>query len=102
MDLHDYLRIIRRSWVMLVVITLVAVGAATVYSLLKTPQYEATTKVFVSTQSATSVSDLAQGNSFTQQVVQSYADIVTTPIVLAPVIEALDLQTTQAELGRSG
>ena len=99
-ELQDYLRIIRRSWVLLLVITLVAVGAATAYSLLKTPEYEATTKVFVSTQSATSVGDLAQGNTFTQQVVQSYTDIVTTPIVLDPVIDDLGLKTTNAALAK--
>ena len=100
MELQDYLRVIRRSWVLLLVITLVAVGAATAYSLLKTPEYEATTKVFVSTQSASSVGDLAQGNTFTQQVVQSYTDIVTTPIVLDPVIADLDLSTTNTALAQ--
>jgi polysaccharide biosynthesis transport protein len=90
-ELRDYLRVLRRSWILVLAITVVAVGAATAYSLLVTPEYQATTKVFVSTQSATSVSDLTQGNTYTQQVVQSYSDIVTTPIVLDPVIARLGI-----------
>lgn len=100
MELQDYLRVIRRSWVLLLVITLVSVGAATAYSLLKTPEYEATTKVFVSTQSAVSVGDLAQGNTYTQQIVQSYTDIVTSSKVLDPVISGLNLNTTDVMLAK--
>jgi polysaccharide biosynthesis transport protein len=96
-ELRDYLRVLRHSWILVLAITVIAVVAATGYSLLITPQYEATTKVFVSTQTATSVSDLTQGNNFTQQVVQSYSDIVTTPIVLDPVIARLGL-TVSPEL----
>jgi polysaccharide biosynthesis transport protein len=54
--------------------------------------------VFVSTQASGSVADLAQGNSFTQQRVKTYADLVSTPIVLLPVIASLKLNITAGEL----
>lgn len=98
MELRDYLRIVRRGWVLILSVTLAATAIAAVYSLVKTPEYEATTKIFVSTQSATSVSDLSQGNTFTQQVVQSYTDIVTTKVILRPVIAKLDLDVTPEHL----
>jgi len=100
MEIRDYFRILRSRWLPILAIT---VGGATVglsLSLLKTPIYQATSVVFVSTQSATSVSDLNQGNNFTQQVVQSYADIVTRPIVLRPVIDKLGLDVTAEELAK--
>jgi polysaccharide biosynthesis transport protein len=97
-ELRDYIRVLRRSWILILAVTVSALLVAASYSLLKTPEYEATTKVFVSTQSANSVSDLTQGNTFTQQVVQSYTDIITTPIVLDPVIRDLDLPMTEVEL----
>lgn len=100
MELRDYLRVLRRSWLLILIITVVGIGTATAYSLVKTPDYSATTKVFVSTQSATSVTDLTQGNTFTQQVVQSYTDIVTTPIVLTRVIRELDLDSNEQELAK--
>lgn len=100
MELRDYLRIVRRGWVLILIIALAATAIAAVYSFAKTPEYEATTKIFVSTQSATSVSDLSQGNTFTQQVVQSYTDIVTTKVILRPVIEKLGLDTTPELLAK--
>ncbi|AYF97246.1 polysaccharide biosynthesis tyrosine autokinase [Protaetiibacter intestinalis] len=98
MELRDYLRILRRNWVIILVITLAGVAGGATYSLLQTPQYEATTKVFVSTSSADSVSDLNAGNSFTQQIVRSYAQVVTTGLVLDPVISELGLDRTTREL----
>lgn len=100
MEPRDYFRILRRSWVLILILTLVGTTVGVAYSILTTSQYKATTKVFVSAQSAASVSELSQGNTFTQQVVQSYADIVTTPIVLDPVIAELQLEldTTSARL----
>ncbi|KFF58429.1 chromosome partitioning protein [Cryobacterium sp. MLB-32] len=94
MELRDYIRILRKSWVLIVLLTLVAVGAASTYSILQTPTFSATAKVFVSTQSTGTTSELAQGNSFTVQRVKTYSDLVATPIVLLPVIGSLDLGIT--------
>lgn len=98
MELRDYIRILRKSWVLIVLFTLVAVGAASAFSIVQTPQYSATSKVFVSTQSSGSTSDLAQGNSFSVARVKTYSALVTTPIVLLPVVAALDLGITADEL----
>lgn len=98
MELRDYLRVLRRGWLLIVIVTVAALAASLAYSLVKTPEYEAVSKVYVSTQSASSVTDLNQGNTFTQQVVQSYSDIVTTPIVLTPVIQELSLSTSESML----
>ena len=83
---------------LVVVLTLTFVAAASVYSLLQTPIYSATAKVFVSTQSSGTTTELAQGNSFTVQRVKTYSDLVNTPIVLLPVIAKLWLGVTSAEL----
>jgi capsular exopolysaccharide synthesis family protein len=97
-ELRDYIRILRKSWVLIVLLTLVSVGVAAAYSLTQTAQYSATAKVFVSTQSTGSTSDLAQGNNFTVQRVKTYADLVATPIVLLPVIGTLELGITSDQL----
>lgn len=90
-ELRDYLRVLRKGWIFIVVLTLVGVAAAAAYSIVKTPEYQATSKVFVSIQSSGSISDLTQGGSFLQNQVKSYADVVNTPVVLQPVIATLDL-----------
>lgn len=98
MDLSDYLRVIRRNWIVILALTLcglLAGGAAAIFS---RPTYTADTELFVAIQSSGSVQELQQGNTFTQARVQSYAKTVQSPIVLQPVIDALGLQVTAAEL----
>lgn len=101
MELRDYIRIIRTGWVLIVVMALVGVAAAAGFSLITKPQYKASAQVFVSTQSGGSATDLLQGSTFTQQRVKTYAGLVTTPIVLLPVISTLDLHVTADELAKS-
>ena len=97
-ELRDYVRVLRKRWRFVALLTLLALAGAAAASLLATPQYEARTQVFVSTQAEGSNSDLLQGSSFTQQRVKSYADVVTSPRVLDPVIADLGLQTSASEL----
>ncbi|MDQ4502974.1 polysaccharide biosynthesis tyrosine autokinase [Sinomonas sp. ASV322] len=100
-ELRDYIRIIRTGWVLIVVMALVGVAAAAGISILMKPQFKASAQVFVSTQSGGSVADLVQGSTFTQQRVKTYAGLVTTPIVLLPVISTLHLSMTADELAKS-
>ncbi|SMQ73866.1 capsular exopolysaccharide family [Plantibacter sp. VKM Ac-1784] len=99
MELTDYLRVLRKYWVLIVALVLVGVAAAAAYSLAKTPEYSSSAKVFVSTQSSDNVSDLTQGNTYSQQRVKTYVNLVSTPIVLQPVIAALELNITAGQLG---
>ncbi|MFC8682676.1 polysaccharide biosynthesis tyrosine autokinase [Microbacterium ureisolvens] len=101
MELTDYIRILRKNWVIIVVATLVGIGAAAAWSLTRTPQYEAQSTVFVSTQSGSTIQDLQQGSNFTQSRVQTYTNLVKTPIVMGPVIAELELGTTADELAAS-
>lgn len=98
MELSDYIRILRKNWLLIVAVTLLLVGAAALWSLTRTPQYESTSKVFVSAQGGTSINDLQQGSTFTQARVSAYVDLVSTPTVLDPVIDFLELDATAAEL----
>ncbi|WP_165067508.1 polysaccharide biosynthesis tyrosine autokinase [Marisediminicola senii] len=98
MELQDYWRTLRKGWLMIVLLVLVGVGGAAGYSILQTPTYNATSKVFVSTQSGGSTSELAQGNTFTVQRVKTYSDLASTPIVLLPVIGSLGLEVTAGQL----
>jgi capsular exopolysaccharide synthesis family protein len=99
-ELRDYIRILRKSWVLILVLALVGVGAAATFSILQTPKYSATAKVFVSTQSSGTTSELQQGASFTVQRVKTYSDLVTTSVVLLPVIASLDLGIPAGDLAQ--
>ena len=47
------------------------------------------------------MTDLAQGSNFAEKQMSSYAEVATSPRVLAPVIEQLGLRTTPKELSES-
>lgn len=98
MELSDYIRILRKNWLVIIVLTLVGLGGAAAYSLTRTPIYESSSTVFVSTQTGGTAAELQQGSNFTQARINTYVGLVTTPVVLNPVIAELDLGVTASEL----
>ena len=98
MDLREYLRILRRNWMLIVAALLAGVLGGGALSIVTKPTYQAETELFVATQSSGSVQELQQGNTFSQARVQSYVKTVDSPIVLQPAIDALGLQESPAEL----
>jgi len=100
-DLHEYLAIMSKRWVSILLITVLAIAGAMALTLLATPTYQAKSQVFVSVSTGGSTTDLLQGSNFTQSRVKSYTDAVDSPRVLIPVIEHLGLRTTPDELGKS-
>ncbi|KGN34563.1 cell shape-determining protein [Knoellia sinensis KCTC 19936] len=100
MELQDYLRTLRKRWRIIAATILFTLAAAAAYTILAPRSYEAKTELFVSTSSGDSVLDLAQGGTFSQQRVKSYADVLTSPIILDPVIQQQSLQLNSAQLER--
>ncbi|MDN4646389.1 polysaccharide biosynthesis tyrosine autokinase [Arthrobacter sp. PsM3] len=100
MDLSDYLRILRRHWIFIAALTMTGLLGGGAASVLIQPTYTAETQLFVAIQSSGSISDLQQGNSFSQARVQSYVKTATTPIVLQPAIDRLGLQSTADDLAK--
>lgn len=101
MELSDYIRVLRKNWLIIVVATLVGLGAAAGYSLTRTPLYASQASVVVSTQSSGSVQEISQGSTFTQQRVATYVNVATTPLVLDPVIRDLGLDMTAGALAKA-
>lgn len=98
MELSDYLRVIRRGWILVAASTLLGLLVAGAVTLGVAPTYTAKTQLFVAIQSSGTVSELQQGNTFSQARVQSYVRTATTPAVLQPAIDSLGLDTTPADL----
>lgn len=98
LDLRDYLRVLSRRWHVIALVTVLGTAAGVLASVLVTPEYRATTTLFVSLQADTDTSQLNQGNSFTQARVQSYAGVAQSPEVTAPVVDSLRLDMTSAQL----
>lgn len=94
MEFQDYLSIVRKRWVSILLVAAIVIAAAAAATFAATPMYQAHAQVYVSVRNAGTTTDLLQGSNFTQRQVSSYTELVTTPRVLVPVIEHLDLPTT--------
>lgn len=101
MELRDYMRVLRRNWILIVAGTLTGLLAGGAASILVQPTYTAETQLFVAIQGSGSIQELQQGNTFSQARVQSYVKTVESPVVLQPVIDTLGLAKTADELSSS-
>jgi capsular polysaccharide biosynthesis protein/Mrp family chromosome partitioning ATPase len=100
MDLTRFYRMIRKSWVLLVALSLIGASVGAVVAFLTPAAYSSTVRLFVSFEASATAApgDLVQANNYAVQKVFSYVDVVTTSAVLEPVIEQLKLDTTPEEL----
>lgn len=94
MDLRGYLKVLQRRWISILVIMLATLAVTAAVTFLLTPKYTSSTRLFFGVQAAQSGSDLAQGSTFAENQLTSYAQVATSPLVLQPVIDQLGLQTT--------
>lgn len=91
MEPIDYLRTITRRWLLIGIAGLLGGAVAWGYAATLPAQYQATNSVFVTSDRGETTSELLQTSTFTQNLVQSYAQLATTPTVLGPVISELGL-----------
>lgn len=99
MDIHDYLRVLRRNVVLIVSTTLIGIAVGALLALTTAPRYEASTELFVAAQSPTGDSaELNLGRTYAQQAVTSYVTLVSSALVLQPVIDDLGLDTEPSDL----
>lgn len=101
MDISDYLSVLRRRWVTLVATALAVLALASAVTLTSTPRYTAAAQLFFGVEGSGSATELAQGSSFAEKQMSSYARVATSPLVLRPVISDLRLGTTPAQLATS-
>ena len=97
MELRDYLKVLRRRWLIVLGCFLLAVGAAAGVTLQMTPEYASTVRLFVSTPRSTT-SDAYQGGLFSEQRAASYAELVTGPEIAQAVVDKLALDESAASL----
>lgn len=99
-ELRHFLNVVRKRWVSVAVGLLLTLAFASAAMLLVTPRYTATTRMFFGVQGGESVTDLAQGSTFAEKQMASYAQVATSPLVLSDVIRRLGLDTTPDRLAR--
>lgn len=98
LSLRDFTRILVGRWITVVAITLLGVLGAIALSLITTPLYQASTRLFVSTNSGSSLSDTYQGNRLSQERVVSYAQLLMGRTLAQRTIDKLGLDESAQEL----
>lgn len=98
MKLQDFFKLLRLRWLTVCLTTLVGVLAAVALTVFTTPLYQATTRLFVSTTAGASVSEIYQGNRFSQERVISYAELITGETLAQRTIDKLGLNVTAQQL----
>lgn len=100
MELADYLQIIRRRWVLIVVTMLVATSLAALVTITATRQYQSTARLFITTPTAAADGDssIASGGQFSQQRVLSYATLIKGEEVASRVVKQLGLKESPLTL----
>ncbi|OZD54554.1 protein tyrosine kinase [Rhodococcus sp. 06-1477-1B] len=91
MEIQDYLKILKARWIIIAVTVVVVILGALGASLLTTPLYESSARMFVSTSGGATVSETYQGNLTSQQLVASYSELATSDALAARVLNVLPL-----------
>lgn len=99
MVLGDYVSVLRRRWLSAAVLTVAIFGLAAASTLTATKIYTATAQNFVALKGDSGAdANPLNGAQFAAQRVKSYTEIVTSPDVLEPVVDALDLPYSVQQL----
>lgn len=98
MNLQEFVKLLRTRWLIVCATGLIVFLISVLYSLLQTPLYQASTRLFVSTTSGTTANDLYQGSRYSQERVFSYTQLVMGETLAKRTIDRLQLSMSPAEL----
>ncbi|MEH3132048.1 MAG: polysaccharide biosynthesis tyrosine autokinase [Mycolicibacterium neoaurum] len=98
MTLQDFVKLLRARWITMAVTVAAAVLGALAFTLLTTPQYQASTRLFVSASGGDSVADTYQGNRLSQERVLSYAELLMGETLAQRTIDKLNLDLSASSL----
>jgi len=90
-DLHDYIRLLRRRWVVTLVVLLACLAGAAGATVLQEKSYKSSTELLVALSSTTLGEDTGSANYFLPDRVASFAIILTTPPVVSAAVESAGL-----------
>lgn len=97
MDFKQFFQVIRRRWIGIVILTVVALAISGLLSWRATPQYESTARIFISV-NGQDTSDAAATGYFISSRVMTYADLVDSTELMVGVIDDLNLDLSPTEL----
>lgn len=99
MDLRDYLRVLRRHWLLISLAFVAAVAVSGLVTSRMVPEFASSSRIFISTNNSSS-DQAYQNGLFSTQRVASYADLVTGKDMAADVIADLGLDMDPTTLSQ--
>ena len=97
MDLQELVAVLRRHWRPIAAMTVLGALAAWAFTATQERLYTAETTVLVSPASAQTTGDLNSGATLVERVVQTYAELARTPVVLEPVAQGLGMEPRELQ-----
>ncbi|KAA0098800.1 polysaccharide biosynthesis tyrosine autokinase [Mycolicibacterium sp. P1-18] len=98
MNLQDFTKLLRSRWITICVTILVALVGAVAYTLLTTPLYRSSTRLYVSATGGVSVAEMYQGNRLSQERVLSYSELLMGQTIAQRTVDKLGLTMSADEL----
>ncbi|MDS2172885.1 Wzz/FepE/Etk N-terminal domain-containing protein [Nesterenkonia sp. CL21] len=101
MTVRDMLRVVRRYWRSSCALFLLGLVLGAAFFVLAPREYTSTARIYVTTATGEDLSQLQLGRSVSEQIVASYADLVSTPVVLEPVMRREGVEEPLADFADS-
>lgn len=98
MTLRDYVLIVGRSWIVIVVTVVIGLATAGILAFAATPTYTSSAQVLFTGHATTSGQDLAYVGNYVQSRMQTYERLGTSNSILEPVSRAMGNDTSAKEL----
>ncbi len=98
MRFQDLARLIRTRWLIITAIAILSVLGAAVATWMTTPQYQSSTRLYVSATSGASAAERFQGNRLSQERVLSYTELLKGQSLAQRTVDKLNLDITADEL----
>lgn len=100
MELRNFIRVLQRGWLLIVALLVVGGAVGVGLTVVTTPMYKSTAKIFVSSNASADGNGLGGGSTFTQDRTAAYLIFAKAPAVTGAVVDELDLTLTGQEVGR--
>ncbi|HVM55173.1 MAG TPA: polysaccharide biosynthesis tyrosine autokinase [Acidimicrobiales bacterium] len=100
MDVVDYLGVLRRRWLAIVVCILAAVAGAMAITRSTTEQYRSSARLFVNVPAARGIQEALQGVQLSSGLLRSYAAVATSRAAAQRIIDDLELDQSAGSLSR--
>lgn len=98
MSIIEYAYALRKRWVAIVLLGVLGAAAGFLTASVTRDLYRSSGSVLVVSDRGDTTSELTQGSTFVQSTIPSYVVMATSDLVLGPVVEELDLDSTPGQL----